>query len=176
MNANVQIRPHKLSDVDPIYDAVIESKRELTPWAPWCHLEYSRQDTITWVESRSGAWERNEDLSFVIIDSNDRILGNCGLYRLEPKNNVGELGYWVRSTATSQGVATEATRQLCQFGFEEAGLERIEILMSIENIASRRVAEKVGAVREGLLRERLKINGRRHDCLLYSILKHEFRR
>lgn len=174
MTLDVRLRRYQTSDIDRMYDAVVESRRELARWMPWCHEHYSRDDTAIWVESRSGAWEQNEAWCFVIVDANDRMLGACGLLRLDLKHNQGELGYWVRSTATKQGVATEAARQLLHYGFEEANLERIEIVMSVENLASQRVAENASAVREGILRERFKLNGRRHDCLMYSVLRHEW--
>jgi len=166
----LHIRRYQPGDVDAVYKAVMESKAELSPWMPWCHADYSREDAATWVAGRPGAWERNEEWSFVIVDFRGRLIGACGIHRLDLRNGTGELGYWVRSSMTRGGVATEATRRLCQWAFGEAGLHRLEILTSIDNIASQRVAEKAGGVREGILRERLLLYGRRHDCVLYSIL------
>jgi len=59
---------------------------------------------------------------------------------------------------------------LCQWAFGKKELHRIEIIMSVENIASQRVAEKAGAVREGILRQRLLLNGRRHDAVMFAVL------
>ena len=176
MSTTTMIRQYRPDDVDPIYAAVIASKPQLSPWMPWCHDEYSRVDTTKWVEGRPIAWERNEEWSFLIVDENDSVLGGCGIHRLDLKNGVGELGYWVRTQSTSQGIATEATRQLCRWAFSENGLQRIEILASVENVASQRVAEKAGGIREGILRHRIWLHGRPHNCILYSILKDEFRR
>jgi ribosomal-protein-serine acetyltransferase len=170
MTRGILIRKYQPGDVDAIYEAVMESKADLSPWMPWCHANYSREDAATWVNDRPNAWERDEAWSFVIIDHDGQLLGTCGIHRLDMLNRVGELGYWVRSTATRQGIASEATRQLCQWAFAEKELHRVEILMSVENIASQRVAEKAGAVREGTLRGRLLLNGRRHDCALYAIV------
>jgi ribosomal-protein-serine acetyltransferase len=173
MIGEIRIRWYRPGDEDAIFEAVTSSQAELSPWMPWCHPNYSRDDSARWVASRPGAWERNEEWSFVIVDAADRLLGGCGLHRLALKDGVAELGYWVRTSATRQGVATAATRQLCRWAYDEAGLERIEILASLENLASQRVAEKAGGVREGLLRQRIALHGRRHDCVLYSILRTE---
>ena len=174
MNTTTLIRQYRADDVDAIYSAVIASKPELSPWMPWCHDEYSRLDTETWVEGRPTAWERDDEWSFLIVDQNDTVLGSCGIHRLDLKNGVGELGYWVRTQSTRQGIATDATRQLCRWALSEAGLRRIEILASVENVASQRVAEKAGGIREGILRQRIWLHGRPHDCILYSILKQDF--
>jgi len=173
--AEIQIRRYRPDDVDAVYEAVIESKPELTRWSWWCRDDYARQDALTWVAGRPDAWERNEEWSFLIVDAQGQMLWSCGIHRLDLRGGVGELGYWVRTSATGQGVATAATRQLCRWAFEEAGLQRIEILASIENTASQRVAEKAGGLREGILRQRISLHGRRHDCVLFAILKDQFR-
>ena len=173
MTDSVKIRPCQPDDVDAIYEAVIESKAELSQWMAWCHDTYTRQDAVNRAASRPIAWEQNQEWSFVVVDGDGRLLGTCGIHRLDLLNGVGELGYWVRTSATGKGVATAATRQLCKWAFQERKLHRIEIVVSENNLASQRVAEKAGAVREGLLRERLLLHGRRHHCVLYAILNHE---
>ncbi|MEI8018505.1 MAG: GNAT family N-acetyltransferase [Schlesneria sp.] len=167
----VRIRRYQPDDANAVYDAVMESKEELSHWMSWCHDTYSRNDAVAWVESRLSAWETNQDWSFVVVNDEGKLLGACGIHRIDRLNGVGELGYWVRTSATRNGVATSATRQLCQWAFEENGLHRIEIVVSEENAASLRVAAKVGAVREGILRERILLHGRRHNGELWAILK-----
>lgn len=167
----IQLRRYQRDDVDAVYEAVIESRVELAQWMPWCHADYSRGDAVWWVESRPAAWERNEEWSHLIVDGQGRLLGSCGIHRLDLRNGVGELGYWVRTSATGQGVATAATIQLCEWAFREQGLHRIEILAAVENHASQRVAVKAGGVREGILRQRLSLHGHRYDCTLDAILK-----
>jgi ribosomal-protein-serine acetyltransferase len=168
---SIQIRKYQSGDVDAIYDAVIESRVELSRWMPWCHAAYSREETAGWVESRPDAWENDGEWSFVIVDGDGGFLGACGIHRIDRLNGVGEVGYWVRTSATRQGIATEAVRLLCRWAFRETTLHRLEIVASIENLASQRVAEKAGATREGVLKERLMLHGRRHDGVLSAILK-----
>jgi RimJ/RimL family protein N-acetyltransferase len=169
---NIRIRRYLSSDIDAVYEAVVDSKAQLEPWMPWCHADYSRDDTAQWVLGREQAWNRKEEFGFVIESGDGRLLGTCGIKRFEWMNRCAELGYWVRTSATGQGIATTATRQLCQWAFEEAGLHRVEVLASVENPASIRVAEKAGAIREGILRQRLLLHGRWHDCVLSAVINH----
>ena len=83
---------------------------------------------------------------------------------------MANLGYWVRTSAARRGVATNATRAVARYGFEELGLQRIEIVAAVRNLPSQRVAEKAGAVREGVLRKRLLIRGEAHDAVLFSLV------
>jgi RimJ/RimL family protein N-acetyltransferase len=97
-------------------------------------------------------------------------LGSCGLNRLDWLTLYGNLGYWVRSSAAGTGVATAATRLLLDFAFERLGLFRVEIVAAVGNLASQRVAEKVGATREGCARNRCRGGGVQHDAYVYSVI------
>jgi RimJ/RimL family protein N-acetyltransferase len=50
-------------------------------------------------------------------------------------------------------------------------LNRLEIVAAVENIPSQRVAEKAGAIREGIARSRLFLNGRFHDAAVFSFAR-----
>ncbi|TWU21959.1 GNAT family N-acetyltransferase [Bythopirellula polymerisocia] len=166
----VTLRRYQLSDVDAIWEAVQESRAELSRWMTWCHEDYSLEDNRKWVEGRPMAWDSNEEWGFVIVGENDRVLGTCGIHRIDLMHHVGELGYWVRTSAAGQGVATQATQQLCNWAFREKSLRRIEILTDVENLASQSVAIKSGGIYEGTLRQRLYVQGLAHDCMLFAVL------
>ena len=174
MSEQIQIRRYRADDVDAIHEAVIESVAELSRWCLWCHPGYTKPETQAWIDERPRAWDTNDEWAFVITDAHDRFLGSCGLHRIDLRNHCAELGYWVRTSATRQGIATKVTRLLCQYGFGERGLERIEIIVSVDNLASQRVAIKAGGVREGTLRKRIALHDGRHDCAVFSILKQDF--
>ena len=167
----IHLRRHRPDDVDAIHDAVRESLDELAKWMPWCHSGYSREDTAGRVATRDQAWENNEEWDFVIIDDDGRLLGCCGIHHIDDVNRTANLGYWVRSTAWNRGVASRAVEELRDFAFGERDLHRLEILVAAENTASQRVAEKAGATREALLRERLFLHGCYHDAVLLAILR-----
>ena len=76
----------------------------------------------------------------------------------------------MRSSAVGRGVATRATRLVARLGFAQLGLQRIEIIAAVDNLASQRVAEKAGAVREGLARKRLLVRGEPQDAFVFSLL------
>jgi RimJ/RimL family protein N-acetyltransferase len=91
------------------------------------------------------------------------------------REQAGEIGYWVRSTATRGGIATEAAGRIVQVAFEELGLHRVTLRIATGNRASERVAEKLGFVREGLLRKEVQVGGRWLDHSLWAMLEDEYR-
>ena len=76
-----------------------------------------------------------------------------------------------RTSATRKGVATAAVRKLAQFAFRETNFARLEIVVALGNVASRRVATKVGAVPEGVAHGRLYAHGSSHDAVVYALLR-----
>lgn len=173
-DGRIRIRPYRLEDIEPIFEAVITSKQELMQWLPWCHEGYQIAESRTWVESRAKAWETGAEYDFVVEDlETGRLLGGSGIHGAGGAYPIGGLGYWARSDATGKGVTTAAARLVARFGFEVLGLVRLEILAMPDNLGSRRVAEKLGAQLEGILRARLIFRGEAREAACYSLLPGE---
>jgi RimJ/RimL family protein N-acetyltransferase len=167
----ITLRPPDIDDASSIYEAVLVSKQELMPWMDWCRPGYSQEDTMEWLRNLPVEWEAGEGYHFGIFDVlSGQFLGGCGLNHINRHFRLANLGYWVRSDRTGEGVATEAAILVAQFGFQELGLRRVEIVTGVENSASRRVAEKTSAHFEGILRQRLRLGDRNVDAAMYSLI------
>ena len=167
----VLLEPYRIGDTDRLYQAVRESVAEVSVWLPWCHADYSIKESRAWVESQAEVWEKGTDYDFVITDAKDgSFLGGCGLNHIDQANRIANLGYWVRTSRTKRGVASAAVRLLAQFGLGKLKLNRIEIVVAVGNKASQRVAEKVGATREGILRNRIVVREQVYDVVMFSLI------
>lgn len=141
------------------------------PWLPWCHPGYALPEAEAWAAKQPPLRGRGEEFNFVITDATGRFLGGCGLNQLNALHRSANLGYWVRSSAAGAGVAPAAVVALARWAFANTALERLEILAATANRRSQRVAEKAGAVREGVLRRRLQLHGVAHDAVVYSLVR-----
>jgi RimJ/RimL family protein N-acetyltransferase len=168
---SILIRPFRAGDEDVLYEAVRESIAEVSVWLPWCHQDYSIEESREFITSREIASQGGEWYSFGIFEKNSGIfLGGVGINFINRVHQMANLGYWVRTSEAGHGVATTATRLAARFGFAELGLQRIEIVAAVDNVPSQRVAEKSGAKREGILRKRLLIRGESLDAVLFSLV------
>ena len=173
----LRLRRCRPSDAEPVYEAVRESIEEVAPWMAWCHPGYSLDDSRTWFDSRAEAWERGAEFDFVIVDESDNsLLGICGLNHINAEERFANLGYWVRTTRTRQGIATAAIPLIARFGFETLNLNRIEIVVATGNLPSQKVAEKAGALREGILRQRLVAREQILDAVMFSLVPEDLAR
>jgi RimJ/RimL family protein N-acetyltransferase len=166
------VRPFEPGDARPMHEAARESIRQLCEWMTWCRAEYSIKDAELFVSTCTRAWQKSEHFSFAIVDAQTgTFLGSAGLNHLNFTHKLANLGYWIRSSANGRGVATAALHKVAEFGLTELGLQRLEFLVPALNFASQRVAQKVGAKFEGVLRDRLVIGGKSHDAVMYSLVK-----
>ena len=168
---DVRLRRYRREDAAALREAALESTEQIAPWMPWCHAAYALEDGLAWIDRCEAAWANGTEYDFAIVDGGGRFLGGCGLNQLRPEHRIANLGYWVRTSATRRGAATAAARQLAAFAFRETTLVRLEIVVAVGNVASHRVAEKVGAIREGLAHDRLYAHGRSLDAVVYAVLR-----
>ena len=165
------LRIYRPDDATGLWEAARESVAEVSLWLPWCHAGYSMNEAIEWADSRAQLAADGREYHFAIVGTDGRFLGGCGLNQINAAHRFCNLGYWVRTTATGRGVATEAVRQMAAFAFENTDLIRLEIVCAVGNHRSQRVAERAGARREGVLRSRLVLRGQPIDAVMYSLVR-----
>ncbi|SFA75152.1 Protein N-acetyltransferase, RimJ/RimL family [Amycolatopsis marina] len=103
-----------------------------------------------------------------------RAIGIVGLSGAEPESGRAELDIYIgEPDFRGGGYGTDATRVICRYGFDSMRLHRISLWVVAENIAARRVYEKLGFVEEGRQRESFRRDGRWHDHILMGLLEGE---
>jgi ribosomal-protein-serine acetyltransferase len=173
-DGNVLLRPYRMNDVDKLFRAVRESIKEMSVWLPFAHENYSIKESKDWIKKRPKEWKKGITYDFAIFDTQSGdLIGGCGLNEIHESNRRANLGYWVRTSCTGKGIAVAATRLLAKWGFEVLKLKRIEIYVAVGNQRSLRVAEKVGAKREGILRSRINVRDVMHDAVMHSLIPGE---
>lgn len=169
------IRPWRAADAQPAFDAISESRAETAVWL----ADLGRVATVAEVEGyivhANEEWENKLSYNFAIVDAQDMtFLGGCGLTQINRRHLFANLYYWVRTSQTGRGVASHAMRLAAHFGGETLGLQRIEVVVDVDNIASLRAAAKAGAAREGILRNRLNSYGVARDAVMLSFIPGDF--
>jgi len=171
-NDAILLRAFRLDDAEAIYEAVVESKQQLSRWLSWCHDKYAIADTIEFLKKRGEAFEKDDEYAFAIVErSGGRFVGATGVNQLDKAALRANLGYWLRTAATGRGYATQSTLLLARWAFETLGIERIEIVAATGNRESQRVAARAGATREGIARRRLRVGPVQHDAVVFSLVR-----
>ncbi len=171
----ILLRPFHMNDADETFTAVRESLAEIQPWMSWAHDGYSIQTAREFIRITHARWEEGTLFAFVITDAKSgSVLGGCSLSHIHPVYHLCNLGYWVRTSRRGIGVAVRSTMLAARYAFEKIGLIRVEIVIAPENKASIRVAEKVSAHYEGILRNRMVVGREIYDAHMYSLTPQDF--
>lgn len=170
MKSGLHIGVPRGEDCDALHAAVRESVEALLPWMPWCQPGYGRANALDWIKRSRAGHALGKGFEFCIFDDG-ALVGCCGLNRINHQDCTANLGYWVRSSRTREGIATNAVRRVVGWAFANTALERLEIVAAVENLASQAVALRAGATREAVLRHRTMQDGRSVDAVVFSVLR-----
>ena len=122
-----------------------------------------------WLRSYEEGRRAGTREAFAIVEDGS-FLGLALAVQIHREDQQVELGYVVAPAARRRGVATEGLRLLTEWALRDLGALRVELWIDVVNEASKRVAERCGYVREGVLRSIHFKQGRRHDFEIWSRL------
>jgi RimJ/RimL family protein N-acetyltransferase len=171
------VRCYERRDAPLLKDAIDSSLEHLQPWMPWALDEpQTLEQKIELVEFFRSSFDAGENFTYGIFDAEGTaLLGGTGLH---PRVGPGglEIGYWVRASATRQGIVTESTAALTRAGFELCEADRIEIRIEPRNEASFGIPRKLGFVEEATLRRRLpgREGGPLRDVTIFTMFREDF--
>jgi ribosomal-protein-alanine N-acetyltransferase len=113
------------------------------------------------------------DYFLAVIENSSGVL--VGFVRLGLTGiRAADLGYGLRHACWGRGYGTEAARMMIAFGFQQLKLHRIAAQIGPDNVASQRLAERLGMQPEGRIRDHVFTNGAWRDSLTYSLLENEW--
>jgi RimJ/RimL family protein N-acetyltransferase len=162
----VVLRPWEAADAEFVFSACqdVEIQRWTTVPSP-----YARGDAVAYVtEVAPEAWEQGGGVFAVIEAATGEPAGSIGAHGMS--DGTAHVGYWTAPAARGRGLTSDALRTLTGWFLGEGGAARVELVVEPANVGSVRVAEAAGFTREGVLRERLVLRGRRADVAMYSML------
>jgi RimJ/RimL family protein N-acetyltransferase len=169
VNGDLLLRPWAEGDVPFLVDACNDP--EITRWIPVIPTPYTEEDALAFV--RGDAPGSPEHSFAITVDGSP--VGAIGM-GLNAHGYRGTIGYWIAAPARGNGICTRALRRLSRWGLDDLELVRLELITDPDNVASQRVAEKAGYLREGVLRAHLRHgDGRVRDSVMFSLLPGELR-
>ena len=144
----LELRRATSDDVDEVLEAIDASFDELHAWMSWAASMPTREELVTLAHEHVARFDSNEKWSYWLRERDgDLLVGSAALDRRGVPNEL-EIGYWVRTSHTGRGYATEASRLLTSAAFEsDLGVATVKISMDIANGASAAVPQKLGFTR-----------------------------
>lgn len=152
----VIVRPYLESDAQAVFEAIGESRDHLRPWMPFADAHQTVEETRDWLIHQEVNWLLREDLIVGVWEAaTNRYLGSSGLRPHNWEGGYFEIGYWLRVSAQGHGYMLETVQLLTDYAFDVLAAKRVEINCDERNIRSAAVAQRLGFVQEGRLRNHL---------------------
>ena len=170
--ARLRLRPFNDSDVNALF-AMHSNATVLRYWdsPPWSE----RQRAERFIAACRQIAEAGTGTRLAVDRASDgTFIGWCSLTRWNPDYRSASMGYCFDDAAWGHGYATEAARVLLQWAFDTLEMNRVQAETDTRNVASARVLEKLGFVREGMLREDCVVNGEVSDSWVYGLIRREW--
>ncbi|MDD4029161.1 MAG: GNAT family N-acetyltransferase [Caldisericia bacterium] len=135
----------------------------------------SMDDTFAFIQINLDKYKDEETACWgVTLKDTGELIGTADFVWWNVYHKKAEVGYCFAKEYWNQGFATEALMSLLHFGFFYLNLHRIEARCFEENIASMRVIEKAGMMKEGVLKEALWSKGKYRNVRQYALLQKEY--
>ena len=161
-------------DAEELFALVDGNRAHLRQWLPW--LDQNTEVEHTRVFIRATRKQHEDRNGFTCgIRLRGRLVGVVGLHGIDRVNRKTSIGYWVAESRQGQGLVTRACRALLGHLFDDLGLNCVEIGCAPGNTKSAAIPERLGFVREGLLRQREWLYDHYVDHVVYSLLGSEWR-
>ncbi|HEY0042753.1 MAG TPA: GNAT family N-acetyltransferase [Flavisolibacter sp.] len=131
----------------------------------------------TWVGLIITALQNNDGITWCIClkEAPAEHIGTIGFWRIEKENCRAEIGYMLDPLLHGKGIISEALETVVRYGFSEMKLHSMEGQIDPRNIASGKVLEKAGFVREAYFRESYRLRDEFADTAVYSMLASDYK-
>ena len=129
------------------------------------------EKTEKWFDTHFGEETRYD----AVIEVDGTPAGTIGLLSIDRRNSKAE--YYIamgETTYKGKGVAKEASRLILQYAFEVLNLNKVYLFTESENIAAQGLFERIGFVKEGLIRQDIISHGKLVDRYAYGILREDW--
>lgn len=161
------------ADASVVHSLIQQNRTHLDQWLRWSSGIQTLSDTAAFLDTFA-AKEAAADGFHLGLWWKDRLVGGLVCWYINRHNRTAELGYWLGADATGRGLATRSAALGVRHLFEAEQLNRVEMQCGVENLASRRVAERLGFTLEGIRRESHWITHRFVDHAVYGLLRREW--
>ena len=118
-----------------------------------------------------GAYKNGFKYRWAIIEkASGECVGQVAYFLVDVSGHFGEIEYCIGTAFQGKGYATEATKAVIDFGFNEIHFHKVQICVRPSNVSSKRVIEKCDFEYEGTLRDYFLIDGEYEGRMYYSII------
>jgi ribosomal-protein-serine acetyltransferase len=170
----IEIRLFEDGDAEAVFATADRNRAYLREWLPWVDRTHSARDIREFITRARDKFQisRAPDAGIWI----DGVFsGSIGAHNIDWANRSTSIGYWIDAAQQRRGVMTRCCVVMLDYLFHDLLLHRVEIRCGTGNTRSCAIPQRLGFLREGVLREAERVNDRWVDLVLWSMLEDAWR-
>ena len=148
----ILLRQLELDDYKVIFETIDTQREYLGKWLPFVEFTKKPDDSKKFVEMTINLPEDRFEYVFIIRREN-QFVGLIGFKCTDKQNKKTEIGYWLSEIFQGKGIATKSVKRLCDFAFNELGINRVQIKCAVGNEKSKSIPKRLGFSFEGIERD-----------------------
>ncbi|QNK64575.1 GNAT family N-acetyltransferase [Pedobacter sp. PAMC26386] len=173
VDENIKLELTSKKQVVALFQAIDNNREHLSTFLPWVDNIKTIENFSNYIEGAELLIQQQKEVSFaILLDGNP--VGRIGLHHLNMLNKCAAIGYWLTKEAQGKGIIMKSCEALINYGFQDLGLQRIEIKAAVNNVRSQAIPQKLDFKKEGILRQAELVNDEFLDLVLYSLLYDEY--
>lgn len=170
-----RLRFRKLTNEDAPEILALRGNPETMKFIPR-PLTTNIDEALAHIKTINDKIDENLDINWAVTEKgSDKCIGIMGFYRTQPEHYRTELGYMITPKHNGKGYVTEAVKTLLNYAFNTLNFHSIEAVIDSRHVASERVLQKNGFVREAHFKENFYYNNEFTDTVIFSLLKRNFK-
>jgi ribosomal-protein-serine acetyltransferase len=162
---------------DAYHELLTTNHERLARWEPWAVESPTPEGTRSYLEAAGRSWLDGSELPVAIavpVGGEWRLVGAVGL-RIDCYRGTGDVGYWIDASHEGRGLVTRAVAAVLEEAFSSLGLDKVTLHTDVGNGRSRALAQRLGFIEEGVLRQAIAFPNERRDQVAYGLLADEWR-
>jgi [ribosomal protein S5]-alanine N-acetyltransferase len=133
----------------------------------------TEEEAMIFIKNILESVEKNDSIFWAIAEKElpEQMIGTICFWRIEKEHFRAELGYLLHKNFWQKGLMKEAASRVIRWLFETTAIHSIEANLDASNVASEKLLESLGFIKEGHFKENFYFNGKFTDSATYSILR-----
>ncbi|PAV28141.1 spermidine acetyltransferase [Virgibacillus profundi] len=167
MRDTLHLRPLEKEDLEFIY----KMRTNPNVMDYWCDEPYTTMDKLR--KSYEAGHDSDSHRQFILYHSKEKV-GYLGLFDIDARHRNAEFAIMIDPAQQGKGYATDATRLIVEYGFNQLNLRKLFLFVVNINEKAVHIYQKVGFQMEGELKKHFFVDGSYHDASIMSLFREDY--
>ena len=173
IDKDTELKLLDMHHAEEIFKSMDLNREYLRRYLPWVDSTKTVEDTREFIQASKKQDSLNNGFNAGIWYK-EEYAGTIGFHSINKEVNSISIGYWLDEGFVGKGLMTKACKVFIDYAFEVLRMNRVEIRCAEENLKSRAIPERLGFVKEGIIRDDELLYGKYVDCVVYGMLKKDW--